>query len=71
MTGAGKPVIVADLDWAKKPCLRLCAGDEAAADKLNAFIDEQGVKVLNVAGPRASNELGVGEFVMRTLLESF
>ena len=55
----------------KKPYLHLCADDEAAADKLKAFIDVHGVKVLNVAGPRASNELGVGEFVMRTLEKAF
>jgi hypothetical protein len=51
----------------KKPCLHLCAGDEAAVDKLRAFVEEHKVKVLNVAGPQASNEPGVGEFVMRTL----
>jgi Circularly permutated YpsA SLOG family len=34
---------------------------------LKAFIEEHRVKILKVAGPRASNEAGVGEFVMRTL----
>jgi hypothetical protein len=29
------------------------------------------VKVLNVAGPRASEEPGVGEFVIRSLEEAF
>jgi Circularly permutated YpsA SLOG family len=47
-----------------KPWLHLCAGDDTVADKLKAFIEEHRVKILNVAGPRASNELGVGEFVM-------
>ena len=37
----------------KKPCQHLYAGDVSGADKLKAFIDEHGVKVLNVAGPRA------------------
>jgi hypothetical protein len=55
----------------KKPCLHLCAGDEAAADKLKAFVEEHRVKILNVAVPRASGEPGVGEFVMRTLEEAF
>jgi hypothetical protein len=50
----------------KKPNLHLCAGDKAAAEKLRA-VEEYRVKVLNVAGPRASNEPGVGEFVRRTL----
>ena len=54
----------------KKPRLHLCAGDSAAADKLKAFVQEHHVKVLNVAGPRASKEPGVGEFVMRTLQEA-
>jgi hypothetical protein len=51
--------------------LRLCAGDNAVAGKLNAFTEEHRVKILNVAGPRASKELRVGEFVMRTLQEAF
>ena len=55
----------------KKPCLHLCAGREAAAEKLRAFVEEHGVKVLNVAGPRASKEPGVGEFVMSTLDKAF
>jgi hypothetical protein len=54
----------------KKRCLHLCAGDDAVVDKLKAFIEEHRVKVLNVAGPRASKEPRVGEFVMRTLEEA-
>ena len=46
-------------------------GDNAAAGKLKAFIEGHGVKLLNVAGPRASKEPGVGEFVMRTLQLAF
>jgi hypothetical protein len=55
----------------KKPWLHLCAGDNAAADKLEAFTEEHRANTLNVAGPRASNEPGVGEFVMRTLRLAF
>jgi Circularly permutated YpsA SLOG family len=55
----------------KKPHLHLCAGDNAAADKLKAFIEKNRVKILNVAGPRASKEPGVGEFVMSTLQLAF
>jgi Circularly permutated YpsA SLOG family len=55
----------------QKPNLHLCARDKAAPDKLKAFVQDHGVKVLNVAGPRASKEPGVGEFVMRTLDEVF
>jgi Circularly permutated YpsA SLOG family len=46
----------------KKPWLHLCAADSAAADKLKAFTEEHRVKILNVAGPRASNEPGVGSW---------
>ena len=55
----------------KRPWLHLCAADGAAAEKLRAFVEEHGVKVLNAAGPRASKEPGVGEFVMRTLDKAF
>jgi hypothetical protein len=55
----------------KKPNLHLGAGDKAAAKKLKAFTEEHHVKILNVAGPRASHEPGVGEFVMRTLQVTF
>jgi hypothetical protein len=55
----------------KKPRLRLCAGDANIAESLKAFVEEHGVKVPNVAGPRASKEPDVGEFVMRTLEEAF
>jgi hypothetical protein len=55
----------------KKPNLHLWAGDKAAAEKLRAFVEEHRVKVLNVAGPRASKEPGVGEFVMKILEEAF
>lgn len=60
------------LDFArkhKKPRLHLCAGDNTAGDTLKAFTEEHRVKVLNVAGPRASKEPGVGDFVMRLLDE--
>jgi hypothetical protein len=50
--------------------MHLCAGDKTVADALRVFVEKHGV-VLNVAGPRASKEPGVGEFVMRTLEEAF
>jgi Circularly permutated YpsA SLOG family len=34
----------------KKPRLHLCAADTAIAESLKAFVEEHGVKVLNVAG---------------------
>jgi Circularly permutated YpsA SLOG family len=50
-----------------KPCLHVCAGGANAVGTLKVFVREHGVKVLNVAGPRASEEPGVGEFVRKTL----
>ena len=47
-----------------KPCMHLCAGDKTAADALRVFVEKHGVKVLNVAGPRAGKEPRVGEFVL-------
>jgi hypothetical protein len=40
-------------------------------DKLKAFIEEHRVKILNVAGPRASKEARVGEFVISALDKAF
>jgi Circularly permutated YpsA SLOG family len=55
----------------RRPHLHLYAGDNAAADKLKAFSEEHRVKILNVAGPRASKEPGVEEFVISTLDKAF
>ena len=55
----------------KKPRLHLCAGDSTAGEKLKAFTEERRVKILNVAGPRASKEPGVGEFVISPLDKAF
>ena len=55
----------------KKPRHHLCAGDNAAANKLKAFVEEHRVKILNVAGPRASKDPGVGDFVMTVLEKAF
>jgi hypothetical protein len=51
-----------------KPCLHLSrAGGGNAATRLKAFLGRYGIKALNVAGPRASSEPMVGEFVRETL----
>jgi hypothetical protein len=54
----------------RKPWLHLCAGEKSSAEKLRAFVEEHRVKVLNVAGPRASKAPNVGQFVM-ALLDEF
>jgi hypothetical protein len=59
-------------DFAKeigKPLLHLVSsiGIDEAATQLNAFLKEHGIVVLNVAGPRASEEPEVGQFVKAVL----
>ncbi len=52
-----------------KPVLHLCAaeGVRAAAARLRAFLQRHRVRRLNVAGPRASQEPGVGAWVTAVL----
>lgn len=52
----------------KKPLLHLCAASQGdAAMRLQEFLEKHRVQVLNIAGPRASKEPGVGEFVTAVL----
>jgi hypothetical protein len=52
-----------------KPCLYLSKeGDGSeAGERLRKFVDEHDVKVLNVAGPRATKERDVADFVTTVL----
>ena len=52
-----------------KPCLHLSRerDGDSAATKLRAFLATHPIRVLNVAGPRASGEPAVGAFVTDTL----
>jgi Circularly permutated YpsA SLOG family len=52
-----------------KPVIHICAQDERMnhAQELRSFIEEFGISVLNVAGPRASEEPGVYQFVSSVL----
>lgn len=51
-----------------KPCLHLSrAMPEEPVEVLADFLQENDVRVLNVAGPRASNEPDVGEFIWEVL----
>jgi len=43
------------------------AGIDETATQLNAFLREHGIVVLNVAGPRASEQPEVGQFVKAVL----
>jgi hypothetical protein len=53
----------------RKPLLHLVssAGIDEMATQLNAFLKEHGIVVLNVAGPRASEEPDVSQFVKAVL----
>jgi hypothetical protein len=58
------------IDFAKKhnqPWIHLVASEQDAAQRLKDWLEDNVVEVLNVAGPRASNEPGVASFVIRTL----
>ena len=56
-----------------RPCLHLSrrVDGELASLKLRRFVGEHGIRVLNVAGPRATGEPGVGQFVRATLETAF
>jgi len=56
-----------------KPVIHLsqAADGPAAAAKLAAFVRDHGIKVLNVAGSRASKEPDVGGFVSDSLAAAF
>jgi hypothetical protein len=57
-----------------KPVLHLSREEvsvETAADKLRALVEEQPIRTLNIAGPRASQEPDIGEFVRAVLSAAF
>jgi hypothetical protein len=57
-----------------KPVLQLSRAEAdiaTAAARLRAFVDERQVRTLNVAGPRASQEPEIGEFVVAVLAAAF
>ncbi|MHB1308729.1 MAG: putative molybdenum carrier protein [Limisphaerales bacterium] len=51
----------------RKPVLHLHEGTVEAGRRLAAFIRQNRVKILNVAGPRASSAPGISSFVANTL----
>jgi hypothetical protein len=55
----------------KKPRLHLHPGIADPEGKLRAFLQENSVKILNVAGPRASKEPEVVQFVTLVLDKAF
>jgi len=57
----------------KKPLLHLCpsANPADAAKRLKAFVARHKITVLNVAGPRATEESQITRFVEQTLEQAF
>lgn len=55
----------------RKPPLLICPAAKDPAGMLRNFVRDCGIKALNVAGPRASNEPAVADFVTRVLNEAF
>src|SRR5258708_281388 len=49
-----------------KPCPHLYSRQRDAADRFESFLQDNGVQILNVAGPRASKEPSVAQFVIET-----
>lgn len=68
LTGGSRKTIELARQLAR-PCLHLAAAlhGMAAAARLRAFIRTHRIRVLNVVGPRVSEERGVGGFVRRVL----
>jgi hypothetical protein len=53
-----------------KPLLHLHAHETDSGKKLTDFVTQNQIKTLNVAGPRASGEPAIGEFVTAVLDET-
>ncbi|MDF1756526.1 MAG: putative molybdenum carrier protein [Verrucomicrobiales bacterium] len=55
----------------KRPCIRISRnGTHDPAKVLNEFLDQNFVRILNVAGPRESTEPEVGDFIAQVLSEA-
>ena len=54
-----------------KPCLKLHPVIKDSGQKLRDFVSDNEIQTLNVAGPRASNEPGIREFVLEVLEVAF
>ena len=50
-----------------KPCLHICRGHYQPETLIQAFINDHGIKHLNIAGSRESKEPGIGAWVKRVL----
>jgi hypothetical protein len=55
----------------KRPFLHIHSATVGAAEKLAAFVRDNQIRTLNVAGPRASSEPAIADFVAKVLDEAF
>ena len=71
LTGGSKKTVAFAIKH-KKPWLHIYRdGQYDAAELLLRFISDHRIKILNVAGPRASKEPTIAVFVKRVLEEAF
>jgi Circularly permutated YpsA SLOG family len=54
-----------------KPLLHVCYSETDTSAKLKSFLEHHSVRLLNIAGPRESEEPGIYEFVKCMLEELF
>ncbi len=63
--GSNKTVVFAQKHG--KPVIHISRQTEKPVETLLLFIRSNGIRILNVAGPRGSKEPGIGEYVKRIL----
>lgn len=52
-----------------RPCLHVVPGNDWC-EKIKGFLDKHSIRILNVAGPRASSAPGIEQFVHEVLTEA-
>ena len=66
LTGGSKKTVVF-AEKHRRPVIHISSKTEQPAEKLPQFISANGIRTLNVAGPRGSKEPGIGKFVKNVL----
>ncbi|QSR84329.1 YpsA SLOG family protein [Methylacidimicrobium sp. B4] len=67
---SGSRLTAEEAERLRKPWLHLHGSSACPAERLQAFLEEHQIRVLNVAGSRGSREPGVGRLVWLTLEEA-
>jgi hypothetical protein len=63
LSGGSRKTLEFALNKHRKPCLHIHSGMKDAGKRLMQFVVDNGIKTLNLAGPRASKEPGLRDFV--------